>query len=90
MMTLLILATIGAMAGGLGGALTNGLDGSVLGGCAGFVLGVVAWITDHMAEHRGQELQPEPLINEFPRTAPAGYEQPITYHPEPTEQVRSP
>lgn len=76
MIALLVLAVIGAMAGGVGGALTNGVDGFVLGSCAGFVLGVLAWITDSMAQHRAHELQPDQLFNEFDQATPPLYEPP--------------
>ncbi len=76
MIALLILAVIGAMAGGVGGALTNGVDGFVLGSCAGFVLGVLAWITDSMAQQRAQALQSDQLFNEFDQATPPLYEPP--------------
>ena len=74
MIALLVLAVIGAMAGGVGGALTNGVDGFVLGSCAGFVLGVLAWITDSMAQQRSQERQADQLYNEFDQATPPLYE----------------
>lgn len=86
MITLLILAAIGAVAGGIGGALTNGLDGFVLGGSAGFVLGVVTWITENIAEQRIQELHPDHLVHEFQRTTPSFYDQPATRHQPPDER----
>ena len=76
MIALLILAVIGAMAGGVGGALTDGFNGFVLGSCAGFVLGVLAWITDNMAQQRNQELHAHQLFNEFDQTTPPLYEPP--------------
>ena len=76
MIALLILAVIGAMAGGVGGALTNGFDGFVLGSCAGFVLGVLAWITDSIAQQRNQELHADHLFNEFDQATPPLYEPP--------------
>lgn len=81
MIALLILAVIGAMAGGVGGALTNGVDGFVLGSCAGFVLGVLAWITDSMAQHRAQELQSDQLLHEFDQATPPLYEPPPARQP---------
>lgn len=77
MITLLILATIGAIAGGIGGAFTNGLNGFILGGCAGFILGVVTWITDSMAENRRQELHSDQFMSEFDQA---------TFHQPPTER----
>lgn len=88
MISLLILAMIGAGSGGVGGALTNGLDGFMLGGCAGFILGVVAWITDSMAEQRKQELRTDQLPREFDQTAASVYDQ-ATSHQPPTERSRS-
>lgn len=76
MIPLLVLAVIGAMAGGMGGALTNGFDGFVLGGCAGFVLGVLAWITDSLAQQRTQELHPDQQVREFDQITPPLYESP--------------
>jgi|GEM_PF-3005172 len=75
MNTLLILAAIGTLAGGMGGALTNGLDGFILGGCGGFVLGVMAWVTEHMAGTQVQELNSDQLLTEFPRMMPKAYDQ---------------
>lgn len=90
MITLLILAAIGALAGGMGGALTNGLEGVVLGGSAGFVLGVVAWVTETMAEHRMQALHADQLSNEFNYTNPSIYEQPAARAQPYNERSRSP
>ncbi|MBX3013987.1 MAG: hypothetical protein KF832_20870 [Caldilineaceae bacterium] len=89
MITLLILATIGAIAGGLGGALTNGLDGFVLGSCAGFVLGVVAWVMDNMAEQRVQTANAESLLPEFQPQVPPTYEQPAVYPAQSNERIHS-
>lgn len=93
MTTLLILATIGAIAGGLGGALTNGLDGLVLGACAGFVLGVIAWIADNIAAQRTPQVHPDQLFNEFQRSVqrniPPSHEQPVAYQ-KPSEHTQSP
>ncbi|MEZ4734307.1 MAG: hypothetical protein R3E79_45025 [Caldilineaceae bacterium] len=89
MITLLSLAAIGAIAGGIGGALTNGFDGFVLGGSAGFVLGVMTWITENMAEQRVQELHPDQLVHEFQRTNPPFYEQPAMRYQSPDERSRS-
>lgn len=90
MITLLILATIGALAGGMGGALTNGFEGVVLGGSAGFVLGVVAWVTETMAEHRTQALHADQLSNEFNCPNPSIYEQPAARAQPYNERSRSP
>jgi len=87
MISLLILAMIGAGSGGVGGALTNGLDGFMVGGCAGFILGVVAWITDSMAEQRKQELHTDQLPREFDQTATPVYDQ-VTSHQPPNERLR--
>lgn len=89
MIPLLILAVIGAMAGGVGGALTNGVDGFVLGGCAGFVLGVLAWITDSMAQQRTQELHSDPMLREFDQATPPLYESQTTRQ-QSSERRRSP
>jgi Zn-dependent protease with chaperone function len=90
MITLFILAAIGALAGATGGALTNGLDGFVLGGSAGFVLGVVAWVTENMAVHRAQELQADHLGDEFNRTNPPLYDHPSSRSQPYNERGRSP
>jgi hypothetical protein len=87
MIALLVLAVIGAMAGGVGGALTNGIDGFILGSCAGFVLGVLAWITDSIAQQRAQALQPNQLFNEFDQATPL-YEPPPARQ-QPDERHRS-
>lgn len=88
MISLLILAMIGAVSGGVGGALTNGLDGFMLGSCAGFILGVVAWITDSMAEQRKQELRTDQSPPKFDQTAAPVYDQ-ATSHQPPNEQSRA-
>lgn len=75
MISLLLLAMIGAGSGGIGGALTNGIDGFMVGSCAGFILGVVAWITDSMAEQRKQAWQAEQLQHEFAHRAAPVYDQ---------------
>lgn len=90
MITLLVLAAIGALAGGVGGALTNGLDGFVLGGSAGFVLGVGTWVTENMAEHRAQGRNAEQIGHEFNRTNPPIYEQPAPYIQPYNERGRAP
>lgn len=87
MMSLLILATIGAISGGVGGALTNGLNGFMVGGCAGFILGVVAWITDNMAEQkRAQHVNQFP--SDFDQSATPVYDQATASQP-PNEPRRS-
>lgn len=88
MISLLILAMIGAGSGGIGGALTNGLDGFVLGSCAGFLLGIVAWITENVAEQRKQELSAGQLPLEADQRIASLYDQ-ATAHHQPTERTRS-
>ena len=88
MISLLILAMIGAGSGGIGGALTNGLDGFVLGSCAGFLLGIVAWITENLAEQRKQELSTSQVPLEAGQRIAPVYDQSTPYH-QPTERTRS-
>lgn len=88
MISLLILAIIGAGSGGVGGALTNGLDGFMLGSCAGFILGVLAWITDSMAEQRKQELPADQFLSEFDQNAAPVYDH-TTSRQQPAERRRS-
>ncbi len=90
MNTLLILAAIGTVAGGMGGALTNGLDGFILGSCGGFVLGVITWVTETMPSTRVQELNTDQLRVEFRRIVPTAYEQTITPYEQHSERVQSP
>ncbi len=90
MNTLLILAAIGTVAGGMGGALTNGLDGFILGGCGGFVLGVIAWVTDNMAGTPAQELNSDQLLTEFQRMMPTAHEGTATHHEQQNACAHSP
>jgi hypothetical protein len=90
MVTLLILAVIGAVAGSMGGALTNGLDGLILGGCAGFVLGVIAWITNNIEAPRVQELHPDQLLNELNGSVSPTYDHLATLYQRNNERTRSP
>lgn len=87
MISLLILAMIGATSGGIGGALTNGLDGFMVGGCAGFILGVVAWITDNMGEQK-QARHVDQFPNDFDQSATPVYDQAKAPQP-PNEPLRS-
>lgn len=89
MNTLLILAAIGTMAGGMGGALTNGLDGFILGGCAGFVLGVMAWVTDNLAVTPVPELNSDQMLTEFQRMIPKAYDQTSPQYEQHRERVHS-
>lgn len=90
MTTLLILAAIGTIAGGMGGALTNGVDGFILGACGGFVLGVITWVTDTMTGERPQELNSDQLLAEFQRIMPAAYEQTAAPYEQHSERLHSP
>ncbi len=90
MNTLLILAAIGTIAGGMGGALTNGVDGFILGGCGGFVLGVIAWVTENMASTHVQELNSDQLLAEFHRIMPTAYDGKAAHYEQQSKRAHLP